>query len=408
MVLRAQSEGYEWLKKLYDPLDTYIISEEKLRDERKVSEENLKYIGNMYPIQVIALDKNNIDRFLQEDMKKFDLIIEQGEHFPLSLLINKYAKKHGVITLDIHQSNDYYDKLMSVSILWKLLSYLNFIYRFVRYRYFRHLIRVLIKHDIRLAAFVIRRFNITGFRFYPSLPAEYRFNKCFVCGNKFKRIYKQMGYQDNEVVIRGDYDLTKYQRYNGEIYSSDKPYVIYIDSYNVMKYTFHSEFNKFAMSMTSAGYDFFFYPHPNLNEEFFTLLDKNIKVLPKRTIEKYLENADFVFVHNSNMVNILIYAEKRFCFIYGPKMIGGSYLKRQSELASELGIPNLDVREKDRILETVRHYRFHKDKYDEYLHEYCGDRELHKKGSDTILIDTIRDILVQKGIKKEEGIQVCE
>ena len=392
VVLRHQTEGYKWLHSLYDPSDMYIISEEKLRDERTVSSDNLKYIGNMVPIQSIALDKNNLWQFLSRDIKKFDLIIDQGEHYPLSMLVNKYAKKHGVLTIDVHQANDFYDRFFNVPLYWKIISYLDLPLR-LRFRGFRHLMYVLLKYDPKLFAFIVKHFNIAGFRFYPSLPSEYRFDKCFVQGNKYKQIYKLMGYTDNDVVIVGDRDLHKYNNWKGDSYQSDKPYIIYVDSNDAVNYAFQNELNELAKYIINQGYDFLFYPHPNLSDEFLALLNKNIKVLQKRTIEKYINNADFVFTHNSNMVQLLVYARKRFCLLYDKKMVGGSFFKLQEEKAHELGVPNVDIVKRDDILAIVKNYNFDEKKYAHYLYEYCGNDDIIKKGKDAILLEHVSKML---------------
>jgi hypothetical protein len=395
IVLRHQAERYKWIEELYDLSETYILSEEKLRDERFASESYLKYIGNMSPIQIVTLDKDNIEKFLTQDMKKFDIIMDQGEHYPLTMLVNKFAKKHGVITLDVHQGNDYYDGYFNQTLKKKIIGYIDLFLR-LRFQGLRALFYVLIKYDLKLFLFFLKNYTRAGYRFFPSLPDEYKFDQCYVQGNKYKTYYKMMGYKDDEVTIIGDSELTNLAKYQGELYSSDKPYIIYVDSQLVLTFDFHKEVSQLAKFLEKEGYDFFYYPHPNSSNDFLSLLSEEVNVIPIRSINKYLRNVHFIFVHNSNMLHTIMYLSKRFAFLYGPKMVGDIYLERQTQVSLDLGIPNLDIREKEQILGVIKEFHFDPQKYENFLFENCGGKAIYTRGTDSILIESVRELLSKK------------
>jgi len=400
IVLRHQTEQYECLKEIFDTSNIYILSEENIRPELNLSYEYLKYIGNMSPIQCVRLDKSNIDNFLNHTMKKFDMIMEQGEHFPLSLLINKFAKKHGVITVDIHQANDYYDNYFNKDsvVINKIIDYLYFFSQ-LRYKKMRDMWRVVYKYDRELFLFLIKKFRKAGFRFYKDIPPQYQFDRCFVYGNHYKTIYKLMGYKDRNIIITGSHDLTKYERSRHTIkpYSSSKPYVIYSDSQFIKRYCFVKAFNALANSIISKGYDFFFNPHPNLPEDFIHSLDTKIKIIPKRCINSYIDNADFIFMHISNMINIMAYVQKRFCFLSWPGIDKSNWaFQLQQKYSKMLGVPNIALTDYETVFHTLKSHKIDKKKYNNFLLENCGNKEIHCKGSDHIIVENLKQLLYEK------------
>jgi len=400
IILRHQTEQYECLKEIFKPSNTYILSEQNIRPESNLSYEYLKYFGNMSPIQCICLDKSNIDIFLNRTMKKFDMIMEQGEHFPLSLLINKYAKKHGVITVDSHQANDYYDNYFDKHSIFlkRMKDYLYFFYQ-LRYKKMRDLWRVVYKYDKNLFLFLTKNFKKAGFRFYKDLPPQYRFDKCFVYGNYYKKIYGLMGYKDQDIIVSGSYDLTKYERLRHQTkpYISSRPYVIYCDSQLIQRYGFVQAFNNFANCMIKKGYDFFFNPHPNLPDDFIHSLDSRIKVIPKRSINNYIDNADFVFMHISNMINIMAYVQKKFCFLYWPGIQESNWaFKLQQKYARVLEVPNIDLTDYEKLSHILNSYTIDHQKYNNFLMENCGTSEIHRKGTDTIIVENLKQLLNER------------
>lgn len=395
IVLKSQAELNKCLYEIWQQDDVYVISQEKLRNESSISEANMRYLGYMASMPIVTLDEKNIERFFLKDISKFEMIMEQGEHFPLSMLINKFAKKHGVLTVDVHQANDFYDQYFEKGFRVFLKNIIFLILRLLRSD-FRKMLKILFKYDKKLLYFILRNFHYSGYRYYKNIPDQYRFDKCFVYGDYFKRIYLDMGYNEEDVIIEGDFDLTKYEHYNGHRFSSDKPYVIYSDSRFAMELGFTAELNKLAAEVIKQGYDFYFYPHPGLDENYFKELDEGIKILPKRSINEYLDSASFVFMHVSNMLNLMIYARKKVVLLHNEAFRQSRFWGVQKEFSRNVGIPNLDINETENVIRGMETYSLDEAKYKHYLDEFCGDKEIHKEGRDKILVRELKALLEGK------------
>jgi len=390
-VLKNQKKTFEFITKIKGKVDVYVISEEKLYTSNDISMGYLKSIGNCIPIKVVCLDSNNIDQFLNDYINKFSLIIQQGMHSPLSLLINKYAKQNQVVSIDALQAHDYYD-VFFLKDKRNLLRNLRAVYNVIFNKSNRFLYKYIFNKDLELFFFIIRNFKWQGFRFIDEeIPEIYRFDHCFLRGERQHELYCRMGYNKDSLSVYGNYELTLLER-ELPTYKVDKKnkFIIYIDSQLADLYNFSIDLDLLFYEINRLGFEVLFYPHPSTEVDRLTY--QNASILEKGCIGDYIDNASLVVGHISNMLDIIVYKKKKLCFIYGEKMYETVHYKWQETRSQMLGVKNICLGNNKSLLEEVNtliNSEINEELYGLFLKKYCGDYDVHKKGTDNIFLDVI-------------------
>jgi len=269
---------------------------------------------------ILNLTFKNFKYFLEHVLQEFDYIITNHHNYPFMMLINKYAKKYDtkIIFVQHGMQNDIIDGVAKARIKGIFNKY-----TFSSYVALSRQLFLSLKIDPKVTYLTIKNIISKGSALiYPKyFSSAYKFNKLYVYSKKEKNLYLNL-YEDKDINIILDADIKLYLKYTGEKYKSNKKYILYIDDEVIKDYNLYKKFNLLVDKYMQEGYEFYYLPRArNDQQPYYKKLNKNIKYLEKRTINKYIDNAEYVISTWSTLLNLPIYLEKNIILIANKKII---------------------------------------------------------------------------------------
>jgi len=326
----------EWISTVLGEIDcltdiediNYISTDDLLG---KVKNYNLEfYIGEIINNKhIINLDFSNFKFFLEHVLPNFDIIITSHHHYPFILLLNKYAKKYNIKTILVqHGIRTNIDETEKFPVFKRLNAFISF-----KKEYFLNVIGLLkqivyaMLIDPKVSHLTIKNlFLKRNALVYPLfLKKEYKFSQIYVYSQEEYSKYLNI-YDKKDIKMMGDPDIQLYLNYISSlkpIWKQTKPYVLYIDQglIGTNNYISHKEFNKFVNLLIKNEYDFYFLERPKINEETDKkYLHYHIKYLPPRSINKYIDNAEYTISHWSTLLNLPMYLHKKIIILVNTKI----------------------------------------------------------------------------------------
>lgn len=258
--------------------------------------------------RVFCLNFSNLDYFVKNILPKFSIIISVEPHWPFVLYINKYAKLYNTKIIFIqHGTLEGRNKHSTELIQSRFLAL--FKHKRVMYNYiaFLHNILYFLRRDIKIVKFVLKSIlnRSLGLSFpIKEVDSNYLYDELYLLSEDDKnRFLNLTSYKVNQIIILESPDFINYKKYKGIKYKSDNKYVIYIDDYSIELHNLYDQFNKFVNYVILKGYDFVFIPRHREDEQLNRdLLDQRIIFAEKKSIYKYIDNADYVFGHVSSLL----------------------------------------------------------------------------------------------------------
>jgi len=263
---------------------------------------------------IFNLTFSNFEYFLKNTLKHFDIIVTSHHHYPFMMLINKYAKKYGVKVIFVqHGMQNDINKDVGKA---RLKGFINK-YTFSSYIGLLRQLVLSLKIDSKVTYLVIKNILSKGSALiYPKyIYDEYKYTLLKVYSESEKKVYLKI-YDENKIDMMLDPDIKLYLNYKGEKYKSQKPYILYIDDEVIKDYELYNEFNNFVDEYINKGYNFLYLPRArNDQKPKIEKLNKKIKFIEPRTINKYIDNVEFVISTWSTLLNLPIYLEKNIKII---------------------------------------------------------------------------------------------
>lgn len=275
---------------------------------------------------IFSLNFKNFRFFLENILPKFDVIVTSQPHYPFIMLLNKYAKKYGVKTVFIQHGMQVKNESSVVkerlNILRKKQSLVSSI----------ALIKQLfmcLKIDYKVSILTIKNIlSKSNALFFPEyLPKEYRFDYLKVYSQEeYNKYITKYNKESVEIIL--DPDIKLYLNYSGKKYTNKKKYVLYIDDKVIKDYNQYKKFNKLVDFFNDNNYDFFYLPRARNDEQpEYDKLNKKIIFLPPRSINEYIDNAEFIISNWSTLLNLPLYLKKKILIPYDENII--KYMKEK-------------------------------------------------------------------------------